>query len=509
MRIRNSIRNVSVSIISYAILMITTFIIRSVFAKTLGLEIVGIDGLYLHIISIVSIAELGIGVGIVYKLYKPVHDKDNKKISILLNFYKKAYFIISIVIITLGSMLIFVIPNLIKEAHFSKTWLGFTFFLYVIDLICSYLFAHKRAMFIADQKNFINNIAHVVSLLIACILQVIALYLTGSFVVYIIIKSLCAALEGIFISIWYNKNYSYINTKINDKLPLKEKKVLFKNIKALLYHNIGNLTLAPTSSMIITYFVNTESLGIYSNYVLLTTGLNRLTEQIFNGIIASFGNLLVTSSKENIIKMYKHIYFLNHLIYSFLSVGLCVCINSFISLWIGKNGLFPFETTLLIAFYFYLIGMKQSISMVKQSAGIYNPDKYCPIIEMILSVALSLILVHPLGINGVLIANIISMILVSCWTQPYVVYKNLFQQSALNYYKRFAIYISLTVFYIFFAFFICNFIKTDNLFLDLLIKIFFSALIPSSMNLIFFYKSESMLYLKNLAYKLIFKKQKF
>lgn len=85
MRTKNSLINIAVSICSYGFLMISSFLTRGVFSRELGLAIAGIEGLFLNIVSMLAIAELGIGVGIVYKLYKPIADNDKVRIAVLLD----------------------------------------------------------------------------------------------------------------------------------------------------------------------------------------------------------------------------------------------------------------------------------------------------------------------------------------------------------------------------------------------------------------------------------------
>ena len=65
MRTKNSVINISISCVSYVFIMLGSFITRSLFSTTLGLEIVGIEGTYQNIVSALAIVELGLGVGIV------------------------------------------------------------------------------------------------------------------------------------------------------------------------------------------------------------------------------------------------------------------------------------------------------------------------------------------------------------------------------------------------------------------------------------------------------------
>lgn len=488
MRTKKSLDNILVSCFSYIFLMLNSFIIRGVFKRILGQEIVGIEGVFLNVVSLLGIVELGIGTGIVYKLYQPIADGDTRKIAILLNFYKKAYGIIAAIVLSCGFVAAFFVPALVKE-DYSRNWLSLVFFMYVLEVLASYLFAQKRAMFTADQRNYVNNIAHTVGQMISCVLQITVLMGLHSYFGYLLVRVFCTALENVFISWQYKKRYGYIDTKIKDDLPEKEKKGLFRNIKALLFHKIGAFSLTSTSSMIIARGVDLVSAGIYSNYMLIVNGLNNITNQVFNGIVASFGNLMSTSTREKAYENFKVLYFFNYLIYSFFSISFFVICVPFMKLWMGSDSLFPIATVSLITLYFYIGGMRQAVNLVRTSAGIYQPDQYFPLIETAINLGLALILVKPLGINGVLVANLISMFLVPFWTQPYIIHKNVFDTGVKDYYLRYCIYAAVALFSLLLTQFICSHLPTMGAMLTIVADAAVCLVVPNAVNLLVFWRT--------------------
>lgn len=77
-RTHYSLMNSSISTIVYLIKLVLSFAVRSYFIKYLGVEYLGLNGLFTNILSFLSLAELGIGTSIVYELYKPLAF-DNKE----------------------------------------------------------------------------------------------------------------------------------------------------------------------------------------------------------------------------------------------------------------------------------------------------------------------------------------------------------------------------------------------------------------------------------------------
>ena len=102
MRTYNSIKNMIFSVISNGLTIIIGFIVQKVFLDMLGTEYLGINSLYSNIISMLAIADLGIGTAIIYNLYEPVAHNKKENIKSLMNFYKKTYRIISLIIFVIG-----------------------------------------------------------------------------------------------------------------------------------------------------------------------------------------------------------------------------------------------------------------------------------------------------------------------------------------------------------------------------------------------------------------------
>ena len=97
--------NILTGIGGYAFNTVLGFVCRMVFVRCLAQEYLGISGLFTNILSMLSLAELGIGSAIVYALYKPLAENDEDKVASLVDFYRKAYMVIGIFIGIVGLFL--------------------------------------------------------------------------------------------------------------------------------------------------------------------------------------------------------------------------------------------------------------------------------------------------------------------------------------------------------------------------------------------------------------------
>ena len=80
MRSTNSIKNAVVATIMNVVTILIGFIAQKIFIETLGTEMLGVNGLFTNVLSMLGIIELGLGTAIIYHLYKPIAEQDQDKI---------------------------------------------------------------------------------------------------------------------------------------------------------------------------------------------------------------------------------------------------------------------------------------------------------------------------------------------------------------------------------------------------------------------------------------------
>ena len=229
-RTKSSIRNFIFTIVSNFSAIVIGLISQKLFIEILGIEYMGINGLFTNIISLLGIVEMGVGTAIIYSLYGPLENDDRDIVSALMNFYKKTYNIIAFVVLLLGICITPFVQFFIKEVNVGIN-IKFVFIMFIIDIVCSYLLSYKRSILYADQKNYIINIVHIVYLVVMNFLQITCLYITKNYYVYLVIKIIMRISENIIISLVVNNKYSYLKKKNNSRLDKKIEKEIIKKVK--------------------------------------------------------------------------------------------------------------------------------------------------------------------------------------------------------------------------------------------------------------------------------------
>lgn len=446
LRIEHSAKNIKFAWLMQIVHVFGQFISRTVIIMVLSVEYVGLSGLFSNVLSMLSLAELGIGEAIVFSLYGPIARGDIKEINSIMKFYQKIYIGVGIFIIAAGVSLTPFIDYLIKDVP-DIPYLHTIYVMYVVNSAMSYFFSYKATFIRANQNNYIVTVNEEIFNISSIIIRSILLILTKNYLLFMGLGIAILFLQNVNITRIANKRYPYLKEKLSEKIPRETFRQIKKNTAAMVLHKVGTIIVFATDNVIISKFLGLASVGIYSNYYTLTSALTSFINKFFTSISASVGNLAVTENVEKQEKTLFQVLFINFWLYTFGSSGLFALLNPFIgNIWLGQEYTFNMIIVFLIVFKNYLTGMRKSAQTFKNAKGLYWHNKYMPIYESMINLVLSIILVNLVGIAGVLLGTIISSLFTCVWIEPHVLYKYGFRKGSGKYVKKYIQY--MVVFFI-------------------------------------------------------------
>jgi O-antigen/teichoic acid export membrane protein len=511
MRIKNSLNNMFYSLLMQFVSLILSFLNRYVFILVLGATYLGINGLFSNLLSMLNLAELGIGSAIIYALYKPLANKDEENISKLMNYYKRAYTIISFLVLTFGLLLMPFLGFFIKQQPDIPNF-QLIYVLYLFNSAITYLFSYKSSILLADQKNHIIIKNTILINVVFAAVKILLLYLFKNFILILIFQIATTLLQNIIISSIAQKHYPFLKKYKHSYLDKQQVKSINSNIKALSLHKIGYFIVTSTDNIIISKFIGLIPLGIYSNYVLIVSSVDGLISLITNSISASIGNYIVSEDGNKTYNIFKIAFFANYILTTLCTVILYVTVNPFIKIWIGDNYLLGSFVVNVILIEFYITGMRRITDITKSAAGLFRPDRFVPLIESLINLAASLIFVNFFGIAGVLMGTILSTILTCLWTSPYFLYKIQFKRKLRSFFLMYIIYTFVMLTALFSSAFICDLFYVQTNIFTLLARGITGFLICTIIIVICFYNTLAFKYLlkfANKSYKKINRKQEY
>ncbi len=496
MRTKKSIRNVIIAMIMNVFTVVIGLISQKVFLEIMNTEYLGINGLFNNIISMLGIAELGIGAAIIYNLYKPIASNDKEKIKSLMRFYRTSYRVIALIVLLLGLLILPFLPIIVGTVEITEN-IYIIYLMFLIDIVFSYLLTYKRSILYANQENYIINLVHIFYLVIMNVLQMVLLVLTKNYYIYLFIKILMRLLENIVLTIIANKKYNILLEKNVSKLDNDTKNDILKKVKALIFHKIGSFVVLGTDNIIISTFLGVKIVGLYSNYSLIITTISNFVMQIFTSITASVGNLLTLENSKKNFEVYKKIRFINFWISSFAAIGFLICMDSFITLWIGKQYILSKYVLIVLAINLFLSLFRYSISSFKEAAGIFYEDRFVPLVEAGTNLVMSLIFMHFFGLAGVFIGTVCSNLVLHLYSYPKFVYKTLFKKEYTQYYKDFTKYFLLFIVTGSVTYIISNTLVNNN-YHNLLFQLIVCITTPNLIYIVIFKKNQEFKFFLNI-----------
>ncbi len=499
-RTEYSYLNIIAGVGGYSISIILSLINRMVFTRTLPASYLGINGLFSNILSMLSLAELGVGGAIVYALYKPLAEDDEEKIASLVQLFGKAYIIIGLVIAGLGICLMPFLSVIVGEHPEIKDNLLLIFALYLFSTASSYFFTYRSTLLTAAQMNYYNTGINYLVISVQEVIQAIYLICFRNYVGYLILQVLFGLIYNIIISRVAVKKFPFIIKKDIKPLSKEESKAVFCNVRDLMIYKISGVLVNGTDNVIITLFDGLDITGFASNYSLLVNTLSSLLNQIFNSITASLGNLNASESKEKRFSILNMLNLANFWFFGWGTIGIIFVSSDLVSLLFGSEYVLNIKIPVVLALNFYSVGMMNTIWNFKHTMGMFKYGRFIQFWTAVFNLTFSIALGRIWGLFGILLATFIARALTNMWYDPYVVFKYGFKETPIKYIKKYIFYLIILIITGGICFVSCQWINYSPL-INVILK---GSICSVVVNVIFYFvfaKSDEFLIVKQIISK--------
>ncbi len=521
-RTQKSMRNVVFGLGGQAIELILKFVGRTIFIKYLQVEYLGVNGLFGEILTVLSLAELGIGSALGFALYKPLREDNKPRITALMDLYRKSYTIIGILVAVAGAILIPFLKFIVKDPGPVKDDLVYIYLFYLFNTSITYFYSYKSQLLTADQKSFIVQTVKEICNISRTVFQVVALVIWHKtalgFYLYLAVESFFIFLNNFIVSKYVDKKYLYLKTeKGKEKLDKKSVKQILKDVKALLITKVSTILVNSTDNTIISAICSITITGLYSNYVMFTTIINTILSQMFSNLYPSIGNLNAEGDTDHSLEVFDSIFLAGFWLYGFASIGFFVLVNDVINIWVGKEYMMPMLVVGIITINIYMRGLHNNVWLFKDSYGLFVYGQYMNIVTAVLNIGLSIglgkLFMHYFagvfgmsgkmwGIFGILAATAISRMLTNMWYDPLMLFKHGFKKPVIKFYRDYICYGILFVIVTAITYYIGSFFVVTNI-LTLAMKTAVVCLVPNIIFFLMFFKTKRVGYIKERLLSLI------
>lgn len=436
-RLKNSALNFASGFLGRVLTILLNFVVRTIFIYCLNEAYLSVNGLYSNILTVLSLAELGFGSAMVYRMYAPVAVKDYQKTAALLQFYKKIYIIIGVVIFLLGLCVIPFMDYIIKDKP-DISGLTLYYILFLVNTSISYWFSsYKASVLYADQKEYIKTNVQNTMAILQSGLQIVLLLLFRKYLLYLLVQLIGNIFLNLYVAHLVDKRYPEIQTYQGASLSAEERVQIRKDTEALVLSRFGHVALNGTDNIIISAVVGVLWVGRLSNYTLICDSVTSVLCQITAAITGSLGNFFATEDKHAGYALFKKVEFLNFWLYGFSFIALVTLLDPFVQIWAGGRFVLGLPISIAIAINFFVAGYMNTLWVFRSTLGLFKQGKFRPILVAILNIVLSIVLGRLWGIFGVLFATFLSRAAISLWYDPLILHRYGFEVSCKPFFARY------------------------------------------------------------------------
>ena len=410
-RTKNAARNILFEGILKLINIFLPFIMRSILLHCLGVEYLGLNGLFRSLLSFLNLAELGVGSAMVFSMYKPIAEDDTETICALMRLYRTFYRGIGLFIAAVGLVITPFLRSLISGNVPPDINL---YILYFMNLGCTvityWLFSYKRSLLYAHQRRDLGSKVTIFCSLAEYILKIFALVIFRNYYLYLSLQLLSQIANNLLTARQVNKYYPGYSAR--GHLPKEKVMEIVRRVRDLFTAKFSYVIFSSADTLVISSFMGLASLAIYQNYYFVITSLRTFLDVIISACIAGVGNSLVTESVE---KNYKDLGKYTLLFGWIMCVGsaMLLCLyQPFMQIWMGEENLLAFNYVVCFVIYFYTMGMNMIINMFKDAAGMWHRDRFRPLVAALVNLGLNLATVRWLGLYGVLLSSVVSILMI-------------------------------------------------------------------------------------------------
>lgn len=384
------------------------FILPSMILNTYGANLHGYTTTVSNIMSYVALVNAGLAPAAVQALYSPLAKKDIYRLNQVLNsiahFYTISGCLYTIAITIIAAILPFILSNQLPSTIIVLLMIVIG----ASSTLECFIYSKYKVLLQADQRLFVVSVADTVMYFMRIAFQVALIWNRMSIVLVMAVPIVMVILRMLVLAIYCKRNYPGLDTSIKG-----DNSSLSKRWSAMI-HQLAGLVVYNADVTLLTLFGTLVQVSIYSVYSLVFQKLYEFLTNIFSsGTVASFGQLISENRRDSLLKNYDLYEYGYYFIISFVYAVSASMILPFVSVYTKKYTSIPYVDGNL-AILFMIIGFANNIRIpcltMIDAAGHFKETQWRAILEALINIIVSLVLIKPLGMYGLLIGTICSFV---------------------------------------------------------------------------------------------------
>lgn len=373
-----------------------------------GSEINGISSTVNQIISYTALLEAGLGLVSIQALYKPLAAGDMDGVSGVCSatsaFYRRTALWFSLVILVAAA----VYPQLARGQTDRRTIALLVLTISSTSVIEYVFHAKYRVLLTADQRLYVVGFSQAIGMVLQTVVKLWLIGLHVHVVLVYAISALTLAGRLLFVRWYVRRRYPAV------RFDGARNDGALSQRGAMLRHQIAGLVVNNTDGLIISTLLEggLKLASVLSVYSLVFKNMyNMITGAFSGGVVASFGRLLNKKEMREVVPVFRMYETAYMMVISVLYGTTAVMLLPFVGLYTrGVTDVVYVRQGLAVLFLCaqVLNATRVPYGMMINAAGHFRQTQGRALLEAGIHLGVSLALVFPLGMEGVVVASLCS-----------------------------------------------------------------------------------------------------
>ncbi len=408
------------------------FVIPKIILSYFGSEVNGLISSVNQFLNYVQLLEGGLSGVVMAALYKALAEKNYEKVSAIIKAVKSFFKKIALIYIVYALVMAFVYP-LIVHNDFDYWYVVTLIVIISVNLFIQYLFSLTyRLLLTSDRRGYIVSFTQTAFIILNLVFVIVSVKLYPNIHIMKLISAVAFLIQPLVFGIYVKKHYKIDKKAAADKTALKERWAGFGQNLAYFVHS-------NTDVALLTLCVGLSVVSVYSVHLMIISAVQSIIIAVSGAVKPIFGNILVIKDNEYVNRVFDYYEIGINVLTTVLFTCCAVLIVPFIKLYTADisdaDYIQPVFAVLLCvaeAIYCY----RDPYVAVAYAVGHFRQTAKYAYIEAGLNIAISLTLVFFIGLIGVAIGTIVSMLFRMIMHVIYIK-KNVLNRSVLKWVKNF------------------------------------------------------------------------
>lgn len=420
--------NTCAGVLKQLVTVVCGFILPRYMLLYYGSSVNGLISSITHFLSFISLLDMGVGSVIQANLYKPLADKDDEQISLIIKSSERFFRRLAYIFIAYILVLCFVFPSMVE---FGAWYTVSLLVIISISTLSQYLLGMTYQLLLnADQRSYVQLVLAIGTIVLNTVFAIVLMKIGASVHMVKLMTAVVFIFRPLGQMAYVHKHYN-IDKRI--KLvgePIKQKWNGFsQHLAAVICQNID--------VVVLTLFSTLKNVSIYSVYYNVTNGVEQIIMTAATGLEALFGNMIANGEKEKLLKTFGAVEWIFHTSVTFVFTVAAITIIPFIEVYtrgiVDANYIVPLFGVLLVAAYGAEC-LRVPYFRVIKAAGHFKQTQNGAYISAGLNVVITIGLVFKFGLVGAAIGTLVAMLYHTCYFVWYLK-RNILNRSEVYFIK--------------------------------------------------------------------------